>query len=708
MEGPLTPAAARERAAELRRLIRHHDYLYHVLDRPEISDAEYDQLLRELLRLEAEHPDLAEFDSPTNRVGGQPAAGFAPVRHEVPMLSLGNAFSESELLDFDRRVRQLSGATAAEGREIAFACELKIDGLSISLVYRDGRLVQAATRGDGETGEDVTAQIRTVRSVPLRLFPPADALGELEVRGEIYLPRPDFERLNAGRAERGEPAFANPRNAAAGAVRQIDPRVTASRPLDSYFYAVPRGLPAGVRTQMELLGFLEQIGLRTSGHRRLCRTMDEVAEYCRHWAAHRVELPFDIDGVVVKVDELALREVLGYTSKSPRWAVAYKFAAEEQTSRVRHIEVTVGRTGILTPTAVLDPVEISGSTVSRAVLHNEDIVRAKDVRPGDLVIVRKAGDVIPEIVGVIEEPERAEVGRPGQWVMPEKCPVCGSPVVREVGEAAHRCTGGLTCPAQVAEALIHFGSRGAMDIDGLGPSAVLALLDAGLVRDPGDLYRLSVEQVQGLPGFARKKAENLVAAIDRSRGRPLRRLLFALGIRHVGERASLLLAREFGLMEGLLAASPEDLEAVHEIGPKIAASLHGWLQRPQARELIDKLRSLGVNTEEPGARGRGGDGAELEEPAATGADAGGGALAGKTVVLTGTLSRFTRQQATEAIVAAGGRVASSVSRSTDFVVAGESAGSKLAKAQELGVPVLGEEELQAMLGPGESEVGLTE
>jgi DNA ligase (NAD+) len=696
-------AAARQRVEELRRAIWRHDYQYHVLDRPEISDAAYDALVRELAGLEAEHPELRTPDSPTQRVGGQVAGAFAPVRHEVAMLSLANAFGAQELADFDRRVRQLAGVGAGEGAApVAYACELKIDGLSISLTYRYGALAQAATRGDGETGEDVTAQVRTVRSVPLRLRPPGDTVPELVVRGEIYLPRPDFERLNRERAERGEFTFANPRNAAAGAVRQIDPRVTAARPLDSYFYAAPAGLPDGVATQMGLLGFLEEAGLRVNPERRRCQTIAEVAEYCRHWAERRHELPFDIDGVVVKVDDLALRERVGYTSRSPRWAVAYKFAAEQQVSRVRDIIVTVGRTGILTPTAILDPVEISGSTVSRAVLHNEDVIRQKGVRIGDWVVVQKAGEVIPEIVRTLAE---RRTGEETEFAMPAACPACGSDVVREPGEAAHRCTGGLTCPAQVAEGIIHFGGRTAMDIEGLGPSTVAALLEAGLVADPGDLYALQAEQLAGLPGFARKKAENLARAIDASRTRPLRRLLFALGVRHVGERAALLLARRFGSMAALAAAAPDELESVREIGPSIAGSLHGWLRRPQATALIEKMARLGVNMAEPGAsvaQRAAGAGAPGAAPAAADlADGapelarapGAGALAGKTLVLTGSFAAMTRQQAEEAVAAAGGRVASSVSRKTDFVVAGEGAGSKLAKAQELGVPVVDEQQL---------------
>ena len=705
--GERGPEAARARLDELRREIRRHDYLYHVLDQPEIDDAKYDALLRELVELETAHPELVTSDSPTQRVGGQVAAGFAPVAHEVPMLSLANAFGPVELVDFDRRVRTLLGLA-----EIEYVCELKIDGLSISLLYRDGELVRAATRGDGETGEDVTAQVRTVRSVPLRLWGGARAAaglgGEIEARGEVFFPRAAFAQLNRERAERGEGVFANPRNAAAGTVRQLDPGVAARRPLDAYFYAVPRGLPAGVATQVGLLGFIKEIGLPVSPYWGMCRGIEEVQAYCDEWAARRVELPFEVDGAVVKVNELALRERLGATSKSPRWAAAYKFAAERQTTQVLDIVVTVGRTGVVTPTAVLAPVEISGSTVSRAVLHNEDVLRQKDVRVGDWVVVQKAGDVIPEIVSVVAE---RRTGAEREFVMPDRCPVCGSPVVREPGEAAHRCTGGLTCPAQVAEGLIHFGSRGAMDIDGLGPSTVLALLDAGLVRDPADLYGLRAEQLVELPGFARRKAENLVAAIERSRVRPLRRLLFALGVRHVGERAALLLARHFRTMDRLLAAEVEEMEAVREIGPKIAGSLGGWLRQPEARALVRRLAEAGVSMSEPvrielrttggrleAAGGSAGPGVEVAAGAAV--EAGEGPLAGKTLVLSGGLSSLTRAQAEELIAAAGGRVTSAVSRRTDYVVAGEGAGSKLERARELGLEVLDEDGLRRLLGLG--------
>lgn len=723
------PGDVASRARELRERIEHHNYLYYVLDRPEISDAEYDGLLRELAELEARHPEVAVADSPTRRVGGQPSAAFAPVRHEVPMLSLGNAFSLEELRDFDRRVRALSGL-----ERVKYTGELKIDGLSISLRYRHGRLDRAATRGDGETGEDVTAQVRTVGSVPLRLRGAGRELAELEVRGEVFFPVAEFERLNRERAARGEPAFANPRNAAAGSVRQLDPGVTASRPLDSFMYAVPvrSQLGAATQTQEQVLAKLRELGFRVNPHFQVLDGLEAVEEYCRHWDARRHQLPYETDGVVIKVSDLDLHDRLGATSKSPRWAVAFKYAAAEQTTRVRDITVTVGRTGILTPTAVLDPVEISGSTVGRAVLHNEDVIRDKGVRIGDAVVVRKAGEVIPEVVRVLAD---RRTGGEREFAMPDRCPVCGAAVVREQGEAAHRCTGGLTCPAQVAEGILHFGSRGAMDIDGLGPSTVLALLDAGLIAGAADLYALTADAVEALPRFARKSAENLAAAIERSKERPLRRLLFALGIRHVGERAALVLARHFGTLERVAGATEEQLSEAHEIGPKIAASVAAWFARPQARELLDKLRQAGVNTVEPGAAarevagtaaGRASAGGAAEEAAggvpeaqggATGAaeeagegraalepgagDTGGAqgayGLAGLTFVLTGTLASMTREQAEEEIAARGGRVSSSVSRKTSYVVAGESPGSKLARARELGVPVLDEEGFHRML-----------
>ena len=685
-EGGGPPAAARRRAEELREEIRHHNHLYFALAAPVISDAAYDRLVRELAALEEGYPELITADSPTQRVGGQVSAAFAAVPHRAPMLSLANAFGQDQLADFDRRVRSLTGLD-----EVAYACELKIDGLSIALRYRDGRLDLAATRGDGEVGEDVTAQVRTVRSVPLRLRGSAARIPALEVRGEIYFPRAAFERLNQARAAAGESTFANPRNAAAGTVRQLDPRVAAARPLDSCFYAVAGGLPAEVTEQMGVLRFLAAAGFRVNAHGQLCRGLDEVAAYCERWEAARDELPFDADGTVIKVDDLTWHDHLGATSKSPRWAVAYKFPAEQRTTQVRAIEVTVGRTGVLTPAAVLAPVQISGSTVSRAVLHNEDVMREKDVRVGDWVVVQKAGEVIPEVVRVLTE---RRTGAETEFAMPEQCPICGGEVTREPGEAAHRCVGGLTCPAQVAEGIIHYGSRGAMDIDGLGPATVAALLAAGLIEDPGDLYRLRVEEVEGLERFAAKSAENLVAAIDRSKAQPLRRLLYALGVRHVGERAASLLARHFGAMDRVMAATAVELEEVAEIGPKIADSLHAWLRRDEAGRLLDKLRLAGVNLTEPGAAG----GSAGED--ASGDDEGAAPLAGKRIVLTGTLDSMSREEARARIAAAGGRVMGSVSRRTDWLVAGADPGGKLDKAEELGVAVIDEAGLIELLEPG--------
>ncbi|MDP2872760.1 MAG: NAD-dependent DNA ligase LigA [Bacillota bacterium] len=623
------------------------------------------------------------------------------------MLSLANAFGAEELLDFDRRVRSLAGL-----ERVTYTGELKIDGLSIALLYRHGVLERAATRGDGETGEDVTAQVRTVRSVPLRLRAAGRDLAELEVRGEVFFPIADFERLNRERAQRGETPFANPRNAAAGTVRQLDPAVTAARPLDSFLYALPEAraqLP--VASQEQVLVTLRELGFKVNPHFAVLEGIEAVPDYCRHWDARRHELPYEIDGVVIKVNDLGLHERLGATSKSPRWAVAYKFAAAEQETRVLDIMVTVGRTGIITPTAVLEPVEISGSTVGRAVLHNEDVIREKGVRIGDAVVVRKAGEVIPEVVRVLEERRR---GDERQFVMPERCPVCGAGVVREQGEAAHRCTGGLTCPAQVAEGILHFGSRGAMDIDGLGPSTVAALLEAELIGGVGDLYDLTVEAAEGLPRFARKSAENLVAAIERSKQQPLRRLLFALGIRHVGERAGLLLARHFGTLERVAGATEAELTAVHEIGPKIAASIAAWFTRPQAGELVEKLRAAGVNFAEPGVAVGMAAGeqdvlavaAERRQAATEGAGDQSGPdeapeiaeqLSGITFVLTGTLTSWTREEAEERIVARGGRVSGSVSRKTSYVVAGENPGSKLTRARELGVTVIDEDDLRRLL-----------
>lgn len=679
---------AAARAEALREQIRYHDYRYHVLDDPEISDAEYDALVRELREIEARYPDLVTPDSPTQRVGGQPSPAFAPVRHPVPLLSLDNAMSPEALREFDARVRRW-----LQGESPAYVVEPKIDGLSVALTYENRRFVRGATRGDGEVGEDVTANLRTIETIP-KVLPP-EAPARLVVRGEVFMPVAAFERLNEARRAAGEPLFANPRNAAAGSVRQLDPSVTAQRQLDCFVYSIlaAEGFPGQAgppRSQWAALEALRAWGFNVNPENRRCEAVDEVIEACLAWAERRADLPYMIDGVVVKVDSLRQQEDLGSTSHSPRWAVAYKFPAEQARTRVLDIVVSVGRTGALTPLAVLEPVRLAGSTVSRASLHNEDYIREKDLRVGDWVVIQKAGDVIPQVVGV-DVAARAEDARP--FVMPDRCPVCGSAAVREEGEAVRRCVN-TACPAQVRERILHWAGRDAMDIDGLGPSLVDRLLEAGLVRDVVDLYRLRAEDLVPLDRMGRKSAENLVARIQESRERPLSRLLFALGIRHVGERAAALLASHFGDIDRLARASVEDLTAIPEIGEKIARSVVTYFSQPETASLIARLKEAGVRTEEPGRVPSG------ELP-----------FAGKTFVLTGTLS-IPRRDAEEMIAALGGRVSGSVSRKTDYVVAGESPGSKLDKARELGVPVLDEaafmklvEEARAAVAGGDGRGG---
>lgn len=656
------PEQARERIENLRREIEYHNYQYHVLDDPVIDDARFDRLMRELEKLEKEYPELVTPYSPTQRVGGRPREVFTTVRHRVPMQSLSNAFDEGELRDFDRRVR---GALPEE--DVEYVVELKFDGLAVSLYYEEGILVWGATRGDGEVGEEITENLRTVKSVPLRMMKPAPAL---EVRGEVFMPKESFANLNEVNEEAGEKVFANPRNAAAGSLRQLDPKVTASRNLDLYVYGAGYSGGASPGTHAALLDMLMELGFKVNRHRRLIKDLDELIAYCQEWQSKRHDLPYAVDGLVIKVNSLSQQERLGSTTKSPRWAIAYKFPPEQAVSRVRGIYVRVGRTGALTPTAELDPVRLAGSTVSRATLHNEDIIREKDIRVGDAVLVQKAGDVIPEVVAVLSE---KRTGAELEWSMPSDCPACGSTVVREEGEVAVRCLS-LSCPARLLEGLIHFASRGAMDIAGLGPAVQAQLAGAGLVQNPADLYRLRYEDLVPLDRLGPKSAQNLLAAIDQSRRNPLSRLIFALGIRHVGARAARVLAQHFGSLDRLMAASEEELVAIPEIGPKIAGSITVFFAGEQNRSVIEKLVAAGVNTEARMERGTGGP------------------LSGKVFVLTGTLAGYTREEAKALVESLGGRVASSVSKNTDYVVAGESPGSKYEKAVALGVKVLSEEE----------------
>lgn len=658
---------ARRRAETLRAELERHNRLYYQIESPEISDAAYDALLRELQELEAEHPELVTADSPTRRVGAPPAEAFAPVRHEIPMLSLDNAFSDEELRAFDRRIREALG----EG-EPEYVAEPKLDGLAVSLIYENGLLVRAATRGDGTTGEDVTANVRTIRSVPLRLagnhWP-----RRFEVRGEVFMPRRGFEALNARARETGEKVFVNPRNAASGSLRQLDPRVSASRPLAFYCYGHGVFPEAALPPRhQDVLALFEDWGLPVSAEIRVVHGATGCIARYNELQQRRPALPYEIDGVVFKLARFAAQAEMGFVARAPRWAIARKFPAEEATTRVVAIDVQVGRTGALTPVARLEPVFVGGVTVTNATLHNPDEVARKDVRVGDTVVVRRAGDVIPEVVRVVPG-QRPENTHPYQ--MPEVCPVCGSAAVQVPGEALVRCSGGLFCPAQHKGTVLHFASRRAMDIDGLGDKLVDQLLDKGLIRTVADLYRLRAEDVAGLERMGEKSADNLIRAIAHSKSTTLPRFLYALGIREVGEATAQILARHFHSLEALMAASETELQQAPDVGPVVAGQIAAFFLQPHNREVIAELRELGVHWPE-------------QAPAA-----GARPLEGQTYVLTGTLESLTREEATARLQALGAKVSGSVSKKTGYVVAGRDAGSKLAKARELGVPVLDEEEL---------------
>lgn len=661
------------RIEELRRQLEYHNWRYYVLDDPVITDGEYDRMLRELQSLEAAHPEYYAADSPTQRVGGAVRSDFGTVLHRVPLFSLANAFSADELLDFDRRVRELTGLG-----EVEYVVELKIDGLAVSLTYEEGRFTQGATRGDGVTGEDITGNLRTVRSLPLRLRQEKQTAPTLlEVRGEVFMPKEAFVELNGRREEAGEPVFANPRNAAAGSLRQLDTKVTASRALDIFVYGIGAAGGAAISTHWEWLLALKGWGFKVNPHIKLVRGITPAVEYCLAWQEERQELPYPIDGLVIKVNDLKLQRGLGSTAKSPRWAVAYKFPAEQAETTLGEIVVTVGRTGVLTPTALFDPpVQLAGTVVSRAVLHNEDIIRARDIRIGDVVRVEKAGDIIPEVVGSV--PER-RTGQEQLFVMPTSCPACGAEVVKLPGEVAWRCPN-VSCPARLRESLLHFGSRGAMDIDGLGPAIIDQLLENGLVRNVADLYDLSESDLIQLPRMGTKSAANLIAAIAKSKNRSLDRVLFALGIRYVGATAAKTLAEHFDHMWALLAAKREELLTVAGIGDKVATSIQDCFREERNLSTVKRLAETGVNM------------ARVRPRAAAS-----GNLAGKTFVLTGTLGSLNRSQAQTAIEERGGKVTGSVSRQTDFVVVGENPGSKLERAQALGINLLTEEEFLQLL-----------
>jgi DNA ligase (NAD+) len=680
-----TPSVER-RPAELRELIRHHEYRYYVLDSPEISDAEYDALYRELEALEAAHPELVTADSPTQRVGGEPLAGFAQLRHGEPMLSLANAKNEDELRAWHARVVKLAADAGAASDDLRFVLEPKIDGLAISLRYEAGRLAVGATRGSGEIGEDVTANLRTIRTVPLAMAAKAAPYpAVVEVRGEIYLPLQAFAQLNEQRIAAGEPTFANPRNAAAGSLRQLDPRVTASRPLSAWFYGVGYLEGTGFATHREALDWLRKAGFRVNPDTRVAGTLEEIVQGCRTWQERREELDYDIDGVVVKLDDRRLQAALGAVGRDPRWAVAYKFAPTTAQTRLRKIHINVGRTGVLNPWAELDPVEVGGVTVEKATLHNEDDIRRKDLREGDIVIIQRAGDVIPQVVAPLTD---LRTGEEEPFHMPERCPSCGTPVVRTPGEVAVRCPN-PDCPAKRAEAIKHFVSKGAMDIDGVGDKVVERLLELGMILDAADLYGLEADGLAELERLGAKSAENIVNAIQASKTRPFSRVLWALGIPHVGGENAELLARRFHSMAALREASQEDISETPGVGPVIAESVWTFFRDPRNVGLVDRLAATGVTMELPAEEVRGGS---------EGAGRAAGPLAGKTLVVTGTLPNLSRQEAIDLITAAGGRVPGSVSAKTDYVVVGEEAGSKLAKARELGVELLDEAGLLSLLG----------
>jgi DNA ligase (NAD+) len=651
----------------LRETLRRHEHLYYVLDQPEISDAEYDMLMRRLQDLEREHPEFAAPDSPTQRVGGKPREGFQKIPHSAPMLSLDNALNEAELRAWEARVRD-----GLPGQTIEFVAELKMDGLSMAAHYRDGRLQQAVTRGDGRIGEDVTENARTVRSIPLRT---AAKWPAFEVRGEVVMNRRGFEKLNVERELQGQPKFANPRNAAAGSLRVLEPQITASRPLDYYTYALlVNGEPA-LGSHHETLATLERMNFKVNPNRVRCPTIDAVLDFCRKWEPERDKLQYEIDGVVVKVDALAQQRALGWTSKAPRWAIAFKYPARQAETVVESIEVQVGRTGALTPVAYLRPVNVSGVTVSRATLHNEDEIERLAVQIGDTVVIERSGDVIPKVVRVKEQGRERRPFR-----MPRSCPVCGGDIVREQGEAASRCIN-TNCPARLRESIRHFAARSVMNIDGMGDSLVNQLVESGLVRSVADIYNLIAAQLMDLERMGQKSADRIIRNVEASKKQPLSRVLNGLGIQFVGERTAAILAETFGSIDEIKDAGMETLQQAEEVGPKVAHSIRRFFDEPRNFELIERLRQAGLTFTAP----------KKAKRAA-------GPLEGKSLVLTGTLPAWSREEAKEKIEAAGGKVSGSVSKKTHFVVAGEAAGSKLDKARELGIDIIDESALRKMLG----------
>jgi DNA ligase (NAD+) len=657
---------AKERILELRELLEKYNYEYHVLDKPSVPDAEYDQLMKELIELENNHPELHDEHSPTSRVGGAVLDFFEKVEHTVPMLSLGNAFNDQDLRDFDRRVRD------GVGDNVTYVAELKIDGLAVSLLYEDGRFIRGATRGDGTIGEDITNNLKTIRSIPFRLKDPV----RLEVRGEAFMPKKSFQKLNAHREEEGQELFANPRNAAAGSLRQLDPKIAASRNLDIFVYGVGKLEGHSVDSHDESLTYLSHLGFKTNPEWKKCDNIDEVIEYVNGWQEKRPDLPYEIDGIVIKVNSLYQQEELGFTAKNPRWAIAYKFPAEEVVTKLEGIELNVGRTGVVTPTALLQPVLVAGTTVKRASLHNEDLIREKDIKIGDYVVVKKAGDIIPEVVNVITE---RRTGDETDFNMPTECPECESKLERLDGEVALRCIN-PQCPAQIREGFIHFVSRNAMNIDGLGEKVVAQLFKEKLIDNVADLYKLEREKLLELERMGEKSADNLLAAIEKSKENSLERLLFGLGIRHVGAKAAKTIAQRFETIETLMAATKEELLEVEEIGEKMADSIQLYFSKPEVTELMEELQSLGVNMTYKGPKLIKVE--DLDTP-----------FAGKTVVLTGKLSILTRNDAKEKLERLGAKVTGSVSKNTDMLIAGEDAGSKLDKAKKLGIDIWDEQQL---------------
>ncbi|GGC98417.1 DNA ligase [Thalassobacillus devorans] len=665
----MNEAEAKQKLESLREQLDRYNYEYHVEDKPSVSDYEYDMKMRELIELEGKFPELITPDSPSQRVGGPPLDAFVKVQHNVPMLSLGNAFNEEELRDFDRRAR------GGVEEDIEYVCELKIDGLAVSLTYEEGLFVRGATRGDGTTGEDITKNLRTIRNIPLRL----KENHSLEVRGEAYMPKKSFLALNEEKEANGDEPFANPRNAAAGSLRQLDPKIAAKRNLDIFLYGVGEWEDSPLESHSERLEKLEELGLKTNPEWKKCKDIEEVIDYVNGWVEHRMNLDYEIDGIVIKVDRLDQQDVLGFTAKSPRWAIAYKFPAEEAITHLKDIELSVGRTGAVTPTAILEPVKVAGTTVQRASLHNEDLIKEKDIRIGDTVVIKKAGDIIPEVVRVLTE-ERTGDEEP--YAMPEECPECGSELVRLEEEVALRCIN-PNCPAQLREGLIHFVSRNAMNIDGLGEKVIAQLFKENLIATIADLYKLDREELLKLERMGEKSVDNLLRAIDASKDNSLERLLFGLGIRYVGSKAAKTLAEAFETMDNLQEANYEDLTAINEIGEKMADSIYRYFDEPKVQSLLAELKELGLNMEYKGRK-------KSDQPSDS-------PFMDKTIVLTGKMENYTRSEAKKLVEELGGKITGSVSKKTDLLIAGEDAGSKYDKARDLGVEIWDEETFKQAL-----------